>query len=660
MNPRKILIVEDEMVVQLHLSRIVEELGYDVVGTAADRDEAIELATQEKPQLVLMDIHLASGTDGVETATRLVRDHDCAVIFISAYADQATVERTEQVGAAGYLVKPFTAAQVRAAIATAFASHGRLLREKDRTRSLTTMLQRMGGAVFVVDGEGKITFANQSASELTGWPVYKTYGRPFVEVVGAESLASQLAAAMAKVRNGEPGAPTTVEVKDHQGRTQLVDVAMELIQDADAPGQGLMLSLSRRAVPAPVVAPAAPKVAATVKRSFGKGTRMLVYSHDTFGLGHLRRCTALIKSICARYTEASVLLVTGSPMVHRYGMPQGSDYVKLPALVKVEAEKYEARSLQISGEAIRTLRSNLILHTVRDYQPNVLLVDHSPTGGKGELLPSLEWLHQRGGCQRILGLRDIIDDPSSVTELWSRTGVYDVLQKHYDHLVVYGNQNYYDPIASYQLPAAVAARARFVDYVCNTDDGSIDSSILPGKPTVVVTIGGGDGGGETVIEPFLQMMRKYGDRIGFAAEVLTGPFVDTELEQRLRELAEDLPVRLRNFVPSTAAMLRRADLVIATAGYNTVTDVLSLARRAILIPRVLYRQEQWIRAKRLGDMGLVTCLHPDRVTVDSLFEAVQTTMQSEPLVRARQAGLPLDGASRFAEFCSTLTIDADA
>lgn len=299
MNPRRILIVEDEMVVQLHLSRIVEELGYDVVGTAADRDEALELAAQEKPQLVLMDIHLASGTDGVETATRLVHEHDCAVIFISAYADQATVERTEQVGAAGYLVKPFTAAQVRAAISTAFASHGRLLREKDRTRSLTSMLQRMGGAVFVVDGDGKITFANQSAAELTGWPVYKTYGRAFVDVVGAKAVAERLTAAMSKVRSGESDAPTTIEVQDQHGKVHVVDLAMELIQDADAPGQGLMLSLNRRAASPSAAAPAAavPARAATVKRSFGKGTRMLVYSHDTFGLGHLRRCSALIKSV---------------------------------------------------------------------------------------------------------------------------------------------------------------------------------------------------------------------------------------------------------------------------------------------------------------------------------------------------------------------------
>src|SRR5262245_66230044 len=89
----------------------------------------------------------------------------------------------------------------------------------------------------------------------------------------------------------------------------------------------------------------------------------------------------------------------------------------------------------------------------------------------GELMPSLEWLRQRGGCTRILGLRDIIDEPAAVVALWEKTGIYRVLQDHYDHVVVYGNARFYDPVASYRLPPAVAAKTQFLDFVCNTGDG---------------------------------------------------------------------------------------------------------------------------------------------------------------------------------------------
>ncbi len=655
MNPRRILIVEDEMVVQLHLTRIVEELGHIVVGTAADRDEALELAANERPELVLMDIHLAAGTDGVETASKLVQEHACAVIFISAYADQATVERTEQVGAAGYLVKPFTQAQVRAAISTAFASHARLVTEQRRNRSLQSMLERIGGAVFVVDGDDRVTFANQSAAELIGWPVYRTYGRLLADVLGGSATAAPLMPCLGRVRTGALTDPATIEIRDLDGRLRLVDVSMEQVDDADTNGTGVLLTLRQRQ-PAALV-PAEP-VRAT--KAFGKGTRLLVYSHDTFGLGHLRRCMALIKAVCARHPEASVLLVTGSPMVHRYGMPQGSDYVKLPALVKVEAEQYEARSLQISGDAIRSLRSNLILHTVRDYRPNMLLVDHSPTGSRGELLPALKWLQENRGCQRVLGMRDILDDPKSVIEHWQRSGIYEPLEQNYDHVVVYGNREFYDPVTRYELPPSLASRARFLNYVCTPDDGLKDGSVHGQKPTIMVTIGGGDGGGDTVILPFLQMLRTNLHAIDFHSEILTGPFVEPELEQRMREEAEDLPVTIRSFLPSTAAMMRSAELVIATAGYNTCTDILSLARRAILIPRVLYRQEQWIRASRLAELGLVTCLHPDSITPASLFAAIQEARKHTPLVQAREKGLPIDGALKFAEFCASLQVQVDA
>jgi predicted glycosyltransferase len=121
-------------------------------------------------------------------------------------------------------------------------------------------------------------------------------------------------------------------------------------------------------------------------------------------------------------------------------------------------------------------------------------------------------------------------------------------------------------------------------------------------------------------------------------------------------MAKGLPVNLQTFVPSTAAMVRRAELVIATAGYNTTTDLLSMAKRALLIPRVLYRQEQWIRAHRLHELGLATCLHPEKVTPESLFAAIQSTLQDTPLVRARAKGLPLDGARNFAEFCAGLQV----
>ena len=663
----RVLVVEDEMVVQLHLTRIVAELGHEIVGTAMNAREALEVAEHEAPELVLMDIHLADGDDGVETARELVQRLDCAVLFVTAFADQKTIARTAALGASGYLVKPFTEPSVRAAITTATASHGLLRRARRDAKQLASILDNID-ALFVLDPEGRIAFANPRAAELTGWSREEAEGRALLDVLclPVETERRRLEEALGQTRATRAKTGwTRLSLRGRDGVEHTVDLEIEAFhdgEDGDAPeASGVMVSLLERSRAARARAPAGTTKEA---RGFGAGTRILVYSHDTFGLGHLRRCLALIRTLCARHPGLSALLVTGSPLVHRYAMPPGADYVKLPALRKVEAEQYEARTLNVSRSTIRSMRSNLILHTLRDYDPNVLLVDHSPTGSRGELLPTLEWLAERGDCTRILGLRDIIDEPAAVVAQWEAAGVYDVLREHYEHVVVYGNRDVYDPVTRYRFPPEVAAKTRFVNYVCDpaaTAPDQGEEGGEPGRPVVAVSIGGGDGASDTLLVPFLEMMRRFGSRLDFRAEILPGPLVPAEVESRLRTLAEGLPVTLRPFVPSTAALFRRAELVVATAGYNTCADILQNARRAILVPRVLYRHEQLIRARRLEELGLVTCIHPDRATPEALLEAIRRALGDEPLTRARAEGrVFLDGAERFQELCSELLVGVRA
>ena len=649
MTQRKIMVVEDEVVVQLHLTRIVEELGYDLVGAAADRDDALEQARANRPELVLMDIHLADGTDGIDTARQLVDELECAVIFISAYADESTVERAQKVGAAGYLVKPFTATQVRAAIATGFASHAKLVKEREQNRSLSSALEQVGGAMFMLDEQDRVSYANQTAADLVGWPVYKVYGRDFFEVVAADGDAPELREALRQSRAGASTRCAGLRLRDSEGRERAVDVAIQPVPTERGGEFSVMLSLSLCAAVSAVSRKA--RVEDSWSSREGAGERLLIYSHDTFGLGHLRRCMAIVRELCSRYPECSILLVTGSPMVHRYAMPPGADYVKLPALQKVGVSDYEARTLQIPGADVRSLRRNLILHAAQDYSPTALLVDHSPTGGSGELLPTLEWLTERGGCTKIIGLRDIIDDPAEIQRRWAEEGIGDVLEAHYDHIAVYGNRSIFDTVSAYGLPPSLAEKTEFVDYVCSgsSEEPREEDAALGHRPLVFVTIGGGDGGGESVLVPFLTMMREHAAEIDFEAEVLTGPFVEAGLMQRLKDLAEGLPVRIRDFVPSTRALQERADVVVSTAGYNTVTDILSWAKSSVLIPRVLFRKEQLLRARRLAELGLCTCVEPEGLTPRSLLEAITAARGSSALQRARAEGLPLEGARRFAD-----------
>lgn len=123
MPANKILIVEDEAVVSLDVSKRLEKMGYEVIGRTASGEEALELIEKDRPDLVLMDINLQGEMDGIETATQLYKDYNLPVIYLTAYAGESTLERAKESKPYGYILKPFKERELHAAIEIAIARH---------------------------------------------------------------------------------------------------------------------------------------------------------------------------------------------------------------------------------------------------------------------------------------------------------------------------------------------------------------------------------------------------------------------------------------------------------------------------------------------------------------------------------------------------------
>jgi PAS domain S-box-containing protein len=657
---RSILIVEDEPIVQLHLQLIVAEAGHRVSATASSAQEAFEAAESEPPELVLMDIQLLGDVDGIAAARILSDTYDCPVIFTTAHTDAATVARTREIGPSGYITKPFTSTEVRAAIGTAFASHDRMKAAEKREHSLVSILRTLDEGILTTNEHAAISFSNLRASQLTGWDAHDAIDQNLFDVMQfaspADDEAFRSASALSQSTRHPQSLPR-ISIVGRDGAKRVVAIDIEPTRNHGDQISGLVLRLRESSAP---LRAAASTDAPLVKIPFGRGTRLLVYSHDTFGLGHLQRSSNLIRALLARNPGLSVLLVTGSSVAHRFDLPAGADYVKLPAVRKVGSDRYEARSLAMPDSGVMTLRSNLLFRTVRDYEPDVLLVDHSPTGMNDEMLPTLEMLKRTGGCTTLLGLRDIIDDPADVIKLWKEKRIYDVLRNLYDHVLVYGSQSVYDTAAAYEFPDDVVAKTFFANYVCDKREPDEELSSGGGaEPLVAVSIGGGDGGADAVIGTYLDMLEKFWSEINFRSEIVFGPLLPLEAQERFRKRALGLPVSVQDFVPSTTPLFRSADLVVSTGGYNTVTQLLSHARRALIVPRVLHRQEQLIRGRHLAELGLVNCIHPKEINPQRMFDAIRSALDSDdqPLARAREKNIPsLDGADRVAEFCSHLLV----
>ena len=186
--------------------------------------------------------------------------------------------------------------------------------------------------------------------------------------------------------------------------------------------------------------------------------RILVYSHDTFGLGNIRRMLAISESLVGAFPDVSILIVTGSPMLHAFRLSPSIDYMKLPCLKRNQAGGYETRSLGLELAQTVQLRRNMITSAVRDFAPDLILVDKKPFGVENELEPALrEAARRRVPPKLVLLLRDILDAPEATIPVWEKHGYHEAIERLYDRVLVVGSPDLFDIRAEYRFPQASAA-----------------------------------------------------------------------------------------------------------------------------------------------------------------------------------------------------------
>ena len=369
------------------------------------------------------------------------------------------------------------------------------------------------------------------------------------------------------------------------------------------------------------------------------GTRVLMYSHDSYGLGHFRRTMTLAEALAASLPNVSVLIATGSPCSSHFDLPERVEVLKLPSVTKDAGGGYVSRSLPCSLDEIIELRSRLLLETFRAFRPNLLVVDHQVVGLKGELLGVLAEARSTG-TPAILGMRDIIDEPAVVARDWSQRSIRRALAESYKRVCIYGSPKVFDPRVEYPLPAALARRVEFVGYVVREAPRASVRPLPPERPQVLVTVGGGEDA-ETRLESYLDALAlKPAD---WETTLVLGPLLDQERARRIRRRARLLGgVSVHGFVEDLPRKLAESDAVVGMAGYNTTSEILQSGVPAVLLPRTAPRREQELRASRLADLGLVEMLL--RATPETLRGAVERALSRRP---TRHTALPMDGAQRL-------------
>ena len=362
----------------------------------------------------------------------------------------------------------------------------------------------------------------------------------------------------------------------------------------------------------------------TRNRQGGPSARVLIYSHDTMGLGHLRRCRAIAHSLVRTYEHLSVLILSGSPIIGSFDFRARVDFVRVPGVIKLRNGEYTTLNLDIDLEKTLSMRSSIIRHTADIFDPDVFIVDKEPLGLRGEVTDTLEMLKERG-TRLVLGLRDVMDSPTLLAPEWQRKNAMPALRRLYDEIWIYGLPQICEPLADLPMPRSVADKMTYTGYLRrNVPQASVTrpAPAVTKEPYLLVTTGGG-GDGEELIEWVLRAY-EHDPLLPYPALLVLGPFMQPERQDEFKRRAAKLKrVEAITFDPQMESLEANAAGIIAMGGYNTFCEILSLDKRAIVVPRTEPRLEQYIRASRAQELGLIRMLEATTLDPKAMAAAIR-------------------------------------
>ncbi len=380
------------------------------------------------------------------------------------------------------------------------------------------------------------------------------------------------------------------------------------------------------------------------------GSSIMMYSHDTIGLGHMRRNSAIASQITSKFTDASVLMLVGSPTGAFFDLGPGVDFIKLPSLVKVGRDRWQPGSLRVSASTARDLRASLISNAVDTYQPDVLLVDHEPAGVWDELVPVLKKLGSLPSPPRIvLGLRDILDDPERIKAGWRSRGICELIRNYYDDILIYGNRHFFPTHDHYGLEEIKPGRVHY----CGLVTAVSNTSPRPSHRSGIVVAGGGGRDAAPMFRAILEGLERLAPAERPAVKLISGPLMEGDIRSELSDFANKLGAVFVTSVSDLTTRLRNAALFVTMGGYNSLTEAIATGVPTLVIPRTGPSSEQRLRAAKMAELGLMNSL----TISEASPEVLATILRNPAICRAQKAhDLSLNGAKTAADFIGSVAL----
>ena len=371
--------------------------------------------------------------------------------------------------------------------------------------------------------------------------------------------------------------------------------------------------------------------------------RILIYCHDSFGLGRMRRCWAVANALAGQFKGLFVLIVSGSQVPPTMGLRARVDFVKIPSLIKLYDGQYTDMDDHIDLSDTKAIRQTIIRNTAESFEPDMMIVDDEPFGMAEDIRETLEYLKARQ-CTLTLALPDIVDAGGVMSPDALKT-----IDSLYDKVWIYGSRGMCRPFADMEPPATLAAKMTYAGYLKRSARPPSATPDLPfTNPFILVTSDEGDEKPDLI--DWVLNAYEHDPTLPHPALLVLNPL----LPQSRRKLIGGRAARFANvdvldFDDRFAALMPHAVGVIAPAGYDMFCQIMSLDKRAILVPQSAAGTVRAMRAERAAELDLAALLPREKASDPYILAKALHAFATRPLPSQRGSADMLLGIETICE-----------
>ncbi len=362
--------------------------------------------------------------------------------------------------------------------------------------------------------------------------------------------------------------------------------------------------------------------------------RVLMHCHDALGLSHTARALWIAGEISRHFEKSSILLLTDLPIVGKFKIPDNVDYVHLPGIVHDGDAGYRARNLNIKAKKTLRIRCKIAQSAAKTFKPQIMIIDRNPLDLPREMRRVLAFVREVLPATRIVWtITDVLGAPDYVIAGWQRENVYKLFRYYCDEIWVLGAKQFFNVAQKYQLPAELEKRLVYTGWLKALPQNKEPRSFRElqengaGRPTVLVTAGSGVHAGR-MMDAYLEFLERRGNKMPFKSVLITGPMMPSVEKRRLMERASHLEgVVFHRFSKHVREYIRNANLVLNHGGYNSLCEILSVGKKALLAPARMQADEHLIRATLMQKIGAVDMLPPEQLKPEKLGDYVLSALE---------------------------------